>query len=146
MKRIVNPGPKEVLLKGAAVLATVLTPHGFIFQLKGNGKGSGGDFAFGEFSRENRILELHFRYSLGLVTYHVGNCILSHETYLRYLGKWQQHKYPGFSDDPLQAFCDLGCDIQDFCEDFVCGSGEDFCRFAQEHARNPKKFKGLEVL
>lgn len=146
MKRTLNPDPKEALLKGVAVLEPLLCPHGFTFQLTTIGKGSGGDFAVGEFSRANRILELHFRYSLGLVTYHIGNCILSHEAYLRYLGRWQQHKYPGFSHDPLEAFRDLGHDIQAFCKDFVCGPGEDFCRFAQEHARNPKKFKGLGVL
>ena len=137
--------PQEVLLRGVAVLEPVLTPHGFVFRLKGNGKGSGGHFAFGEFSRENRILELHFRHSLGLVTYHIGNWALNHETYLRYLGKWQQHKYPGFSDDPLEAFRDLVHDIEAFCEDFLSGSGEKFCMFAQEHARNPDRFKGLEV-
>ncbi len=141
-----NPDPKETLLKGVAVLEPVLHPHGFTFQLSNIGTGSGGHFASGGFSRENRILELHFRHSLGLVSYHVGNCTLDHETYLRYLGKWQQHKYPGFSDDPLEAFCELAHDIGAFCVDFVSGSGEQFCKFAQEHTQNPDKFKGLGVL
>src|ERR1700733_2642043 len=43
--------------------------HGFVFGPTTAGDGSGGSFARGEFRGGNRRLELHYRYSLGLVTY-----------------------------------------------------------------------------
>jgi hypothetical protein len=138
--------PKETLLKGMAIVESVLQPHGFKFMLGNVGQGSGGHFASGEFSRDDRRLELHFRHSLGLVTYHIGKHTLDHETYLRYLGKWQQRKYPGFSDDPLDGFRHLAHDLQTFCMDFVSGPGDEFCTVALEHVRNPNKFKGLHIL
>ena len=113
--------PKEALLDGAKILDAVLLPKGFRFQFRKEGKGSGGNFACGEFVREDRRLELHFRQSLGLVRYHVGDQSAFHESYMRELGGWDQCRYPGFSEDPAAAFQDLAHDLG-LADDFLSGS------------------------
>lgn len=64
--------PREVLERGVAILDSVLAPAGFRFVLREEGRGSGGDFAWGEYVRGERRLELHYRYSLGNVVYHAA--------------------------------------------------------------------------
>jgi hypothetical protein len=113
--------PKQALLDGAKILDAVLLPKGFRFQFRKEGKGSGGNFACGEFVREDRRLELHFRQSLGLVRYHVGDQSAFHESYMRELGGWDQCRYPGFSEDPAAAFHDLAHDLG-LADDFLSGS------------------------
>ena len=122
--------PKDVLIEGSKVIQQFLEPHGFRFQLRGEGAGSGGTFAWGEFIREERRLELHFRYSLGMVKYQVGDQGASHEAYMRELGVWQECRYPGFSQDPIAAFHDLAHDLA-FADDFLSGSGEILQRTAE---------------
>src|SRR5437868_689109 len=96
--------PINALLEGCKILDAVMKPHGFNFVGGLTGKGSGGYFASGEYVRGDRRLELHFRYSLGLVTYHIGELSLTHDEYMRaLLGKDGGNKYPGFSDDPLDG-------------------------------------------
>src|SRR5208283_2251673 len=52
--------------------------------------------------RVDRSLELHFRHSLGLVTYRVGRISLAHEDYMwAVVGQRSATHYPGFSTDPL---------------------------------------------
>ena len=82
---------------------------------------SGGNFAWGEFVREDLRIELHFRQSLGLVRYHVGDQSAFHESYMRELGLWDQCRYPGFSEDPVAAFHDLAHDLG-LADDFLSGS------------------------
>lgn len=94
--------------------------HGFRFQFREEGRGAGGNFASGEFVCEDRRLELHFRGSLGLVRYHVGDQSASHESYMRELGVWDQRHYPGFSEDPAAAFHDLAHDLG-LAHDFLSG-------------------------
>jgi hypothetical protein len=113
---------KDALLDGAKILDRVLLPKGFRFHFREEGRSSGGNFAWGEFVREDRQLELHFRYSLGLVRYHVGEQSASHESYMRELGVWDQCRYPGFSEHPAAAFHDLAHDLG-FADDFLSGSG-----------------------
>lgn len=113
--------PKEALLDGVKILDPVLRARGFQFQFRLEGRGSGGNFAWGEFVREDRRLELHFRQSLGLVRYHVGDQNASHESYMRQLGAWDQCRYPGFSEDPAVAFHDLAHDLG-LADDFLSGS------------------------
>jgi hypothetical protein len=60
---------QELLAGGIKILDGLMAAHGFAFVAKASGRGSGGEFASGEFCRGNRALELHFRYSLGLVRY-----------------------------------------------------------------------------
>jgi hypothetical protein len=127
------PSPREILLDGAKILDLVLSPKGLQFQFKGCGPSSGGDFAWGEFVRDNRWLEIHFRNSLGLVRYHIGNNSASHESYMRALGVRDQCKYPGYSDDPLEAFRDLAHDLV-FADDFFTGTAAILRRAAAEEA------------
>ena len=91
--------PGEILLAGVKLLDPILKPHGFGFLLTGNGVGSGGRFASGKYAREDGSLELHFRHSLGLVTYHLRDMSMSHETYMRMLGLLEQASYPDFPKD-----------------------------------------------
>ncbi len=65
---------------------------------------------------------MHFRQSLGLVQYHLGNHSVRHEPYMRRLGVWSQCRYPGFSNEPLQVFEDLSHDLA-FASDFTTGDG-----------------------
>ena len=113
--------PKDTLLDGVKILDPVLLPSGFRFQFQKEGRGPGGNFAWGAFVREDRRLELHFRHSLGLVRYHVGEQSASHESYMRELGMRNQCRYPRFSDDPMAAFRDLAHDLG-FADDFLSGS------------------------
>jgi hypothetical protein len=115
----VTPEPRVKLEAGARILAQSLEPHGFTFALVATGKGSGGHFAEGEFRRDDRRLEFHFRQSLGLVRYHVGAHSASHASYMEALGVAGQTRYPSASDDPLEGFRHLASDIHQFVQDFV---------------------------
>jgi hypothetical protein len=120
--------PVEILHEGCVVLDPVLYQHGFSFVDGGSGKGSGGPYAGGTYVNGDRKLEIHFRYSLGLVTYHFGKKSLDHESYMRaLLGSAGGNRYPSFSDDPLAGFRDLAYDIQNFATAFL---NADFERFA----------------
>jgi hypothetical protein len=121
----------DTLVKGAAIVSASLP--GFRFEERAEGVGSGGAFAWGEFVRDDRRLELHFRRSLGLVTYHLGNHALSHEGYLRAMGVPPgANQYPGFSDDPLDGFRHLAHDLRAFVSEFVRGDAVTLQRAAPE--------------
>ena len=125
---------REILQLGADIVASVLGPHGFRFSIVSSGNGSGGPFAHGEFVRGDRRLELHFRYSLGLVTYHIGLLSLAHHDYLRaLLGRSSAGHYPGTSDQPLAGFESLRQDLVEHCCDFVSGTGEQFRQCIERH-------------
>jgi len=118
--------PKDVLLQGAELLRPLLSAHGFAFELLGEGRGSGGEFAYAEFRKGERRIEFHFRYDLGMVTYHLGPDSLSHEQYmLSVLEQPGLSRYPGFSADPLDAFRDLAGDLQAYCGEFLEGTNEE---------------------
>jgi hypothetical protein len=88
----------SVMAEGAAILACELSPAGFTFQLTRRGRSCGGDFAAGRFTRGDQYLEIHYRYSLGLVTYGWGDDRLGHAAYLAGLG--QAGAYPGYGTGP----------------------------------------------
>lgn len=118
--------------------------HGFVWTPLDSGHSSGGRFASGEFRRGTRRLELHFRYSLGLVQYHVGNLALSHEDYMwAVIGqRWASH-YPGFSQEPLDGFRHLLADLQQFGSSFMSGSDQEFAghiQRAESLKRNTPRF------
>lgn len=115
------PSPKDSLLEGAEILETVLAPNDFHFQFRGEGKSSGGNYAWGEFVRGDRKLEVHVRFNLGQVRYHIGTESASHESYTHELGVREQCQYPGFSDDPKKAFLGLAHDLA-FVDDFLIGT------------------------
>lgn len=103
----------NTLRAGVLILNDLLEPHEFVSLLTDAGIGSGGQYASAEFRRGNRRLELHFRFSLGLVTYHVESAALSHEDYMwSVLGKRWASYYPGFSEDPLDGFRHLRRDLE----------------------------------
>ncbi len=136
--------PEELLKEGAKILLRILQPCGFTFRIRRRGSGgSGGASAEGWFISGNKWLELHFRWSLGLVTYRVGNRRLGHEDYMRSLRVHHEAAYPGFSEQPLAAFEHLASDLTRYCQDFLIGDGKEVEKFADEIAANPAKFKGL---
>lgn len=111
--------PEQHLLEGVKILSTYLDPLGFQFKLEGTGQSSGGHFAYGQFINGDRAIELHYRWSLGLVTYKVGNLILGHEDYINLLDKHRQNQYPNFSDEPIDAFRCLRFDLENLLVDFT---------------------------
>ena len=135
--------PEKVLLASSKILDSVLTPCGFDFVLQNEGQGSGGRFASGRYVNRERFLELHFRQSLGLVAYHIGNETLDHETYMKFLGVYGSNAYPDFRQDPLDSFLSLAGDLERYCDDFLRGDGVRFRQFATELKRDPGRFTGL---
>jgi len=125
---------REILEQGAQILAPVLVPDGYKFSFVTSGNGSGGAFAQGEFVRGDRKLELHFRYALGLVNYHIGKLSLAHDDYMRaLLGRAGMSHYPNFSDEPLSGFEALRQDLVEHCSDFIRGNGDHFCQCIKKH-------------
>lgn len=119
--------PEEILLQGSELLMPVFATHGFVFVCLAKGESSGGKFASAEFRRGNRKFEFHFRYGLGMVSYHLGSESISHQEYMcSVLGKPNLSRYPGFSIEPLDAFRDLRNDLEDYCIEFLKGTDEAF--------------------
>jgi hypothetical protein len=139
----VGRDPEAALRAGVEVLDPVLSPHGFKFVFEKTGTASGGQFAFGKYVRGDRSLELHFRYSLGLVTYHIGESQLDHGSYMRSLGVYGKNSYPDFPTDPLESFQSLAQDLVRYCSDFLTGDGVEFHQHAAELRNEPKIFSGL---
>jgi hypothetical protein len=124
--------PAECLREGCIILEPILGKHGFEFQWGGDGPSSGGPFAFGAYASAGRKLELHYRHSLGLVTYHFERHSLSHKSYMRaVLGSGGGNHYPGFSEEPLAPFEDLKFDLEHFATAFLVGDLEEFRRCVQ---------------
>ena len=126
--------PTDALQAGASRLESILGPHGFVFTSGLKGESSGGKFASGEYRRGDRRLELHFRFSLGLVAYHVGAQSLPHADYVRAVRETTstggEPSYPGFSTDPAEAFVHLGDDLKRFGMIFLCGDDREFSGLA----------------
>jgi hypothetical protein len=101
---------RDLLVRGASILRPLLESHGFTFVVFAEGRGSGGSYAAGRFTRGDQCLEFHFRHTLGMVSYHWGDDTITHDQYMRSLGLKGQ--YPGFSDDPLDGFRHLRIDLQ----------------------------------
>jgi hypothetical protein len=138
--------PIEILREGRRALDSVLSQYGFSFQDGASGPSSGGEYASGVYVNGNRKLEIHYRFSLGLVTYHLGKISLDHPSYMRVLlGDEGGNKYPGFSDDPLVAFENLAYDLQHFARAFLEGNSEEFARCVTA-AEEWKKIPGIARL
>ena len=114
------PTPRQALLAGSSILEATLAPYGFAFVLRNEGRSFAGAFASGEFVRDDRRLELHYRGSLGQVQYHAAREKATHEAYMRELGVWRKCKYPGFSSEFLEVFQALAHDLM-FTDDFLTG-------------------------
>ena len=138
--------PAEAMEEGRKILEPIFVASGWRFEPGPTGSSSGGHFAQANFVHDDRRLELHFRWSLGLVTYHIGELALSHEAYMEaLLGRRGASKYPGFSANPIDAFRDLAADLREHCMDFVAGSGDQF-RQCAERARELAKASGFKAL
>ncbi len=106
-----------------------MSSHGFAFACGEPEDSSGGRFAKCEFQRGDRRLEFHFRYSLGLVTYHLGTQSISHESYMwSVLDRRHASHYPGFSAEPLESFRTLLLDLEQSGGDFLSGTDAAFLR------------------
>jgi len=138
--------PSDWLQRGVEILAPVLTPCGFEFRAGEADTGSGGPFATGTFVRADRRLEVHFRWSLGLVSYHAAGHTVSHESFMAaVIGRRHASHYPGFSDDPLQAFRDLALDLRESAGVFLNGSDDEF-RSVAVRAEQIAVVRGLNAL
>ena len=136
--------PRQLLEEGAKLLEPLMKRHGFSFGLTEDGQGSGGRYAIGVYSRDERKLELHFRTSLGVVTYRDGDDIVSHAGYMSHLAV-KEASYPGFSDDPLDGFRHLLFDLERFGDDFLAGDAG-LMRAAAAAERSRIKQRGRELM
>jgi hypothetical protein len=141
--------PKELLERGVVELAAVLEPAGFIFIDAGDGSGSGGLLASGDFLSRDRRLEIHVRSSLGGVRYHFGDYSVSHEDFVHGVRGTERiegpSEYPGFSDDPLDGFRHLRADLERFGAVFLTGGAKAFRALKKWLDKNPRK-SGLAAL
>jgi len=111
------------------MLDPTLCRYGFEFQWGGSGVSSGGPFAYGAYVLGGRKLELHYRHSLGLVTYHFDGLSLGHDSYMRaVLGPNGGNHYPGFTEEPLAPFEGLKFDLEHYATAFLLGDKEEFTR------------------
>jgi len=135
--------PALILARGCRILDPILEPRGFVLVDKRAGVSSGGSFASCKYVRGNRVLELHYRGSLGLVTYHVGELSLDHRTYTWAVGVRDKCAYPDFPKDPLDSFGALARDIENFCSIFLGGADAEFEDLVVKSQAEPKGFSAL---
>ena len=118
--------PEELLDAGRIILDPILTKHGFRWAAERTGHGSGGNFASGAYVRGTRRLELHFRFSLGLVSYSLGDRQVSHVDYMLVaVNPDGRRAYPGFSLDPLDGFRHLAEDLAEHASVFLSGTDDE---------------------
>ena len=141
-----NIDPVKQLREGARILDPLMNAHGFTFSMDATGKGSGGHFAQGSYRHENRRLELHYRFGLGVVIYHMGEFSLEHGDYMRLLGVHKDSKFCSASlDTTLDGFSRLKEDLECLCTDFLAGDGKPFIILAENLRNDPNMFKGLKA-
>lgn len=138
--------PSEEIMFGSRILAEVLEPHGFVFELGAVGASSGGAFASGSFKADSRALEFSVRHGLGQVTYQYGDARIGHEEFLRYSGQWGVHAYPCFGSSVQQSFTSLRDDLIKCLSSFVEGREEEFIGITNVRDAEPDKFKGFAVV
>src|SRR5438128_1039597 len=123
--------PAEILQQGSTILDKVLQRHGFRREEIVSGKGSGGHFATTMYANGDRKLEIHFRFSLGLVTYHMGSVSVSHESFTTaVLGTKGGNKYRDFSDARADSFWRLAYDLEAFAQSFLARDTVEFSKYA----------------
>jgi len=125
----------KMMSDGAEYMKAALEPFGFKFRILKTGNSSGGKFCEAKFTRDNRRIELHFRWSLGLVRYHYGNINASHESYIEALGMQNKSQFPGFYEDELEGFQKLAQDIDLIRSDFIEGDCNILHKAAETGAR-----------
>ena len=140
-----NISATEMLQLGKKRLDLVMSANGFIWESLSAGNGSGGPFASGRYMKGDRSLELHVRFSLGVVTYHIGNLSIGHEEYMRHSAPKGAAHYPGFPDDPLDGFDNLAHDLSLYASDFLSGPGNEF-KSAKVASEKRAKTSGFQRL
>ncbi|HWG19831.1 MAG TPA: hypothetical protein VG225_04810 [Terracidiphilus sp.] len=135
---------ESILERGSNILEPRFVRHGFVYKKIGAGPSSGGHYAAGEFRKGTRRIEFHFRYSLGMVTYHLGAQSMFHQDYMRsILGRENASHYPGFSSDPLDGFHHLLQDLEEHCGEFLSGSDESFSNRIQDAQAKQSSSPGI---
>jgi hypothetical protein len=128
---------EELLLQGKEILDPALEPWASQFRATEAGHGSGGHLAVGVYTHGEWSIELHVRWTLGIVNYKFGEATLEHRYFMQLLCVERQAMYPGFSDDPLDAFRHLRSDLERFAEPFLRrADAEQFKAFAQSHTQD----------
>ena len=135
----------ELRRLGVELLEPLFKSHGFVYEAGVADRGSGGLFAQGAFVRDDHRFEFSTRYSVGDVVYRVGGEVLSHEDFMRVAAGRGRHRYPGFSDDPLDGFRDIAADLAAFGGVFLRGASSEFTVVAAE-AQRTRPLRGLSAL
>jgi hypothetical protein len=135
----------EKLKEGRKFIDPIMESNGFHWEAGLAGKSSGGYSDSGYYLKGDRKLELHFRHSLGLVTYYIAEVSLSHEDFMLHVAGKGKYEYPGFSSDPLDGFKHLASDLGNYASDFLSGSGEEFKK-AKQRAEERSKLSGLKKI
>jgi len=134
-----------MLERGATIVAPALEPHGFVYAKSCAGMSSGGKFASGIFTRDERHLSLHHRWGLGIVTFGVDQQIVPHEDYISFLGVADRSKLLW---TPLTSGLDryqaLRSDIETLCADFTIGDASMLIAAAKDFADRMKE-KGIQL-
>jgi len=130
----------DIVIEGSEILKPLMSKNGFQFTLDGEGQSSGGQFAFGPWTKNDRKLEYHFRFSLGLVEYSLENKTIEHGFFLWALtGEKRKAKFPGSSEDPTNGFSRLLDDLSNFCGIFLNGTDSEL-RKTMEKAKEIKVY------
>jgi hypothetical protein len=125
----------ETLRQGVAILGAAMKPAGFKFEPVHDGT-----YLCGRFVKRERALELHFADSLRLVSQRIGNLVVMHDDFMRALLGAKGGRYPGNSDDPLDAFRLLRMDLELHCKDFLKGNGREWRSVAEAALLDPRRF------
>ena len=125
----------ETLREGVAILAPALQPAGFKFEPVHDGT-----YLCGRFVKRGRVLELHFADSLRLVSQRIEDLVVMHDDFMRALLGPKGGRYPGSSDDPLEAFRLLRMDLELHCKDFLRGGGREWRSVAEAALLDPRRF------
>jgi hypothetical protein len=104
---------------GRGLLDPVLEPLGYVYERTNSGAGSGGSYAVGRYTQAERAIELHCRYSLGIVRYLIGDDAVDHRDWVGFLGV--RSAYPGYSDTAVGGFEHLAEDLAGVCAPLVRG-------------------------
>jgi len=137
--------------QGSALLASLLEPHGFVYESGDAVSGEMQEAARGAFVRsDNRRLELTVvrtlmtdsgervenpRSVLRDVMYRVGDLAVEHEAYMAVvLGEEGSNQYPTFGGAPLDGFRHLCHDIECYATVFLRGPESHFKVIAERAA------------
>jgi hypothetical protein len=100
-------------------------------------RGSGGPAAIATWRRADGMsVEAHVRGNLGIVRYCWADAAVTHQDYLRARGR--HGEYPGYSDNPADAFGHLASDLEGVAADVLTLTHQEFAAVAAAAAAQPK--------